>query len=323
LETEEEDTNGLSTRNINETIDDEQDINSRKIKDNNDNFDDSNYYDDNNFTDIKYITHGAYGDINSAYSKKDKIYLCLKHININQMREDYEKKRFTKSYENDLNNEIKLLKIFSSFENSLKYYGSYDKKNGKIIVLEKCDEDLQLFMEKRNKSLEIEKIKEILTKLNILFKEMHKRNIIHRDLKLKNFLVKYKNNKEDFIVKLGDYGIGKLLNIDNKASGFKGTNETAAPKTILEKIESYENSVDIFSLGVILYQLSHNLRHPFHKNKAIMLSIYVNKFEEDNFKIEFDNSIKNKNFKDLLERMLKLNPKNRLNWTQYFKHPFF
>ena len=192
LETEEEDTNGIISRNINETIDDGQDINSRKIEDNydnNDNFDDSNYYDDNDFTDIKYITHGSYGDINSAYSKKDKIYLCLKHININQMREFYEKQNFTKSYENDLNNEIKLLKIFSSFENSLKYYGSYDKENEKIIVLEKCDEDLQLFMENRNKSLEIEKIKEILTRLNILFKEMHKRNIIQR-FKIKKFFGK-------------------------------------------------------------------------------------------------------------------------------------
>jgi len=55
------------------------------------------------------------------------------------MKEDYHQLDFTKSYENDLNNEINLLKIFSSYENSLKYYGNYDNKDEKIIILEKCD----------------------------------------------------------------------------------------------------------------------------------------------------------------------------------------
>ena len=91
-------------------------------------------YDDNNFDDIQYIASGAYGDIYSAYSKSDKIYLCLKHININKMKEDYQQSGFTKSYENDLNNEINLLKIFSSYENSLKYYGNYDNNDEKIII---------------------------------------------------------------------------------------------------------------------------------------------------------------------------------------------
>ena len=169
-------------------------------------------YDDNNFEDIEYIASGAYGDIYSAYSKSDKIYLCLKHINTKKKKKHYQELGFTKSYENDLNNEINLLKIFSSYENSLKYYGNYDNKDEKIIILEKCDEDLEKYMKNRNKSLNVEEIKKIFNGLNIVFKEMHKQNIIHRDLKLKNLLVKYKDkNRQNFIVKLGDYGIGKFL----------------------------------------------------------------------------------------------------------------
>ena len=132
-------------------------------------------YDDNNFDDIDYIASGAYGDIYSAHSKKDDEYLCLKHININKMKKGYQELGFTKSYENDLNNEIKLLKLFSSYENSLKYYGNYDNKDEKIIILEKCDEDLQKYMKDRNKSLNIEEIREIFNGLNIVFKEMHKK----------------------------------------------------------------------------------------------------------------------------------------------------
>jgi len=240
------------------------------------------------------------------------------------MKEKYRQQGFTKGYENDLNNEIKLLRIFSSYENSLKYYGNYDNKDEKIIILEKCDEDLEKYMKNRNKSLNVEEIREIFNGLNIVFKEMYKQKIIHRDLKLKNLLVKYKdNNKQNFIVKLGDYGIGKFLNESDSITGLKGTSETAAPEILLEKISKYENLVDIFSLGVIIYQLSHNLNHPFHNNDSYRRFNYCSKYDEDNFEIQFDNSIKNEDFKDLVKKMLKLNPKNRLTWEQYFNHPFF
>ena len=230
------------------------------------------------------------------------------------MKKHYQELGFTKSYENGLNNEIKLLKLFSSYENSLKYYGNYDNKDEKIIILEKCDEDLEKYMKNRNKSLNVEEIRKIFNGLNI----------IHRDLKLKNLLVKYKdNNKQNFIVKLGDYGIGKFLNESDSITGLKGTRETAAPEILLKKISKYENLVDIFSLGVILYQLSHNSKHPFDNDDYTRYFIYLNKYDADNFEISFDDSIKNDDFKDLVKRMLKLNPKNRLNWDQYFNHPFF
>ena len=47
------------------------------------------------------------------------------------MNSDYQELGFTKSYKNDLDNEIRLLQLFSDFENSLKYYGSYDNKDEK------------------------------------------------------------------------------------------------------------------------------------------------------------------------------------------------
>ena len=281
-------------------------------------------YDDNNFKDYKLLASGAYGNIYSAYSKIDKIYLCLKHININNMKSNFEKLGFKRSYKNYLDNEIKLLKIFSCYENSLKYYGNYDNKDEKIIILEKCDEDLENYMINRNESLNIEEIRQIFKGLNIVFKEMYNHNIIHRDLKLKNLLVKYKDDKKkNFIVKIGDYGIGTFLNENKTYTGMRGTLETMAPEIILEKISSYNSLVDIFSLGVILYQLSHNLIHPFDNNNFRRNLIYYNKYEEDNFVIKFDNSIINEDFKDLVKKMLKLNPKNRLDWVQYFNHPFF
>ena len=165
------------------------------------------------------------------------------------MKSEYEKNNFKKSYQNDLDNEIKILQLFSDYSNSLKYYGSYDMEDTKVIVLEKCDEDLETYMKNRKTALNTEKIKEIFTGLNKVFKAMYEKNIIHRDLKLSNILLKYEdNNKGNFIIKLGDYGLGKFLNKGKSITGLKGTFETEAPEILLDKISTYENSVDIFSL---------------------------------------------------------------------------
>ena len=113
----------------------------------------------------------------------------------------------------DINNEIEILKLLSYHKNSVKYFGNYQIIKEKTIVMEKCDEDLEEFLKKKNSSFNTDEIKKIFIDLNELFEIMYKNNIIHRDLKLKNFLVKYTNEqKTEFIIKLCDYGIGKFLN---------------------------------------------------------------------------------------------------------------
>jgi serine/threonine protein kinase len=72
-----------------------------------------------------------------------------------------------------------------------------------------------------------------------------------------------------------------------------------------------------------LYQLSHNLRHPFGSNFNESYNIYKNHFDNDDFDIKFDESIKDENFKDLLRKMLRINPINRISWENYFNHQFF
>ena len=283
-------------------------------------------YNDKDFKDLKEIYKGAYGTLYSAYSTKDKIDLCLKKIDINNMENQYKSFGYPENnYLKDLNNEIEILKLLSPYENSVKYYGDYQILKEKIIVMEKCDEDFENYLKQRNKSLNEEEIKKIFLDLNKIFKVMNENNIIHRDLKLKNFLIKYTNKERtEYIVKLADYGIGKFLNGEKCIfSGMKGTPETVAPEIFLKKTNKYESSVDIFSLGVILYQLSHNLKHPYKSNIYENIILYNEYYDKDNYNIIFDNSIENDDFKDLLKRMLKLNPKNRISWDDYFHHPFF
>ena len=142
---------------------------------------------------------------------------------------------------------------------------------------------------------------------------------------LNNFFIS-KYYAEYDIVKLADFGISKFSNeLNSDFSGYKGTLDSAAPEIILQKVKQYDSIIDIFSLGIILYQLSHNLKHPFKKyTYDNIIRIYNDYYNKDNYQIEFGSSVKNNlDFKDLIIKMLKLNPKNRLTWEEYFEHNFF
>lgn len=282
------------------------------------------FYEEKDFTNKKLIEKINYGKIYTAFSLKDQMDVCLKIIDTEDMKLDYEKGNL-KDYKDDLNNEINILTLFSDNENSVKFFGSYEKEELKVIILEKCDCNLKQFILSKGHSFTTEEIKKNFLSINNIFKILQEKLVIHRDLKLENFLVKFKNpEKTDYVIKLSDYGISKFTNNTNNIfSGLKGSFDTIAPEISIGKTEKYESSFDIFSLGVIFYQLSHYLNHPFGHNFNKCYNVYEQYFENDNFNIKFDESISDNNFKDLVIGMTKLNPKNRITWQQYFEHPFF
>ena len=85
----------------------------------------------------------------------------------------------------------------------------------------------------------------------------HSQNIIHRDIKDDNIFVGADNT-----YKLGDFGVSKLLNDRSRAESMKGTPNYIAPEVYLGK-EKYDNTVDLYSLGIVMYRLLNKLRFPF------------------------------------------------------------
>lgn len=62
--------------------------------------------------------------------------------------------------------------------------------------------------------------------------------------------------------KIGDFGVSKVLKDSSKAESLKGTPNFLAPEVYLGK-ESYTKSVDLYSLGIVLYRLLNYSRNPF------------------------------------------------------------
>ena len=84
-----------------------------------------------------------------------------------------------------------------------------------------------------------------------------KHNIIHRDIKPENIFV---SDNGDF--KLGDFGIARTVEKTSSGLSKKGTYSYMAPEVY--KGEAYGSTVDIYSLGIVLYRLLNGNRIPFY-----------------------------------------------------------
>lgn len=85
----------------------------------------------------------------------------------------------------------------------------------------------------------------------------HENGIIHRDIKPDNIFV---NQQGDY--KMGDFGVSRLLDtaaVSMATTGI-GTPEYAAPEQFMG---NHDSRVDIYSLGLVLYELSNRNRLPF------------------------------------------------------------
>lgn len=83
-----------------------------------------------------------------------------------------------------------------------------------------------------------------------------KRKVIHRDIKPQNIFV-----SDDGVFKLGDFGIARKAEKTTRATVGKGTYQFMAPEVKNER--PYGPTVDIYSLGLVMYWLLNERRSPF------------------------------------------------------------
>ena len=198
--------------------------------------------------------------------------------------------------------------------NSVRLIKTFETTNNYNIIMELCDSDLLCYLNSKPKPFSAEEVKETFQQLNNVFKIMTKNNIIHRDLKLGNVLIKYTDNsKQKFIPKLSDYGFSKDLNEQAFTGTHLGTPATMAPEIMMDI--KYNDKSDLWSIGAMMYQLHFKeIPYPGFNEKEILKKI------RNNYPRKQPNDPQ---LKDLLNKLLVMDPNKRISWDEYFNHPFF
>ncbi|KYM80283.1 Serine/threonine-protein kinase Chk2 [Atta colombica] len=145
---------------------------------------------------------------------------------------------------------------------------------------------------------------------------LHRQGITHRDLKPENILLK--DNSENPLVKVSDFGMSKFVDAQTMMRTFCGTPMYVAPEILATNgRSSYTNQVDVWSLGVILY-VSLSGRVPFSNNNATLADQIKGGMYEfgSYFTLVSQDAI------NLIKRMMTVNPKKRITVPQILLHPW-
>ena len=255
------------------------------------------------------INKGGFGDVYRIRDKYVKTEFILKKTkNYSKIPYFPDQTKMTKdSFENEKNFLIAVKG--TNILNIIDYY--FDDEKNYSLILEKMDGNLNDMLENYKNGMPSKLIRKIFSQINSGLKIMLKNKQAHRDLKPENILFSYTNdNKTDFIIKIGDFGLAKNL-VSTKPVSDQGTEFFKAPE--IEKGKS-SNKCDLYSIGIILYILK-TRENIFGKTWD---EIKKNK-KENNIKKIYDDDKLN----DLIKKLVVIDPHKRMEWKDYFDHPFF
>lgn len=151
---------------------------------------------------------------------------------------------------------------------------------------------------------------------------------MHRDIKPQNLLlvqppsanINSTEEKDLPILKVADFGFARFLPGANLADTLCGSPLYMGPEILSYK--KYDAKADLWSVGAVLYEMVTG-RPPFRAQNHIEL---LKKIQENNDQIHFPDErnpdiIIGSDLKDLIRKLLKKNPVERLSFEDFFHHP--
>ncbi|EPZ31732.1 Protein kinase, catalytic domain-containing protein [Rozella allomycis CSF55] len=198
-------------------------------------------------------------------------------------------------------------------ENIVKFIRAFEDDNFVYIILELCENKTCVELLKEKKRLSEPEAKMFFPQILGALQCMHDARIIHRDLKLGNLFI-----AKDGEIKIGDFGLATKVNDKGeRKKTICGTPNYIAPEILFNNDVGHSYEVDIWSLGVILYTML--IGKPPFQTKHIK-EIYE-KIKNTDYTFPDDCPI-SAEAKDLIEKLLSQNPKDRPTIMQILEHPF-
>lgn len=264
----------------------------------------SNYYVTN-----KLLGKGSYGSVFLGYKETTGDFpYAIKIIGVDKIKgPDLEELKKSVPRELDI-----LLNL--DHPNIVKLYEFILSANNLYLVYEYCNgQDLDKYRRSLENGYLSEKqtlvfMRHICSGFDVLFKK----DIIHRDLKPANILI------HDGEGKIADFGTARKIDKEKLLFQDKmsiiGSPAYMAPEVIDPEISHYDDKCDIWSFGMMIYELLYRERPWKGVSEYDLLENQIKK-KDLVFPKEPKRTIK---IKDLLKRMLKKDPKDRIGWNEVF-----
>jgi len=241
------------------------------------------------------IGKGTFSTIYKGKSRITNEIVAIKHIDITNISSE------TKQL---IINEVKLLQNYKH-PNIIECIDTFVSKNYINIILKYYElGDLSIYL--KTNILTEKEVQIIFRQLIDAIKYLRNNNIMHRDIKPSNILLESKSK-----IILCDFGLAKKYNnTKDLSSTICGSPLYMAPELLTQKY--YTPNCDIWSIGVVLYEMLFNKR-PISANSIETLKEKL----KENVLIPKNISI---DCYDLISRLLVKDLKKRITWKELFCH---
>eukprot|EP00063_Salmo_salar_P014886 XP_013989721.1 PREDICTED: serine/threonine-protein kinase ULK1 isoform X2 [Salmo salar] len=263
------------------------------------------------------IGHGAFAVVFKGRNREKHDWeVAVKCIN---------KKNLAKS-QTLLGKEIKILKELKH-ENIVALHDFQETASSVYLVMEYCNGgDLADYLHfcpvppLAKGTLSEDTIRVFLQQIAGAMRVLQAKGIIHRDLKPQNILLSYpagrKSHSTNTCIKIADFGFARYLQNNMMAATLCGSPMYMAPEVIMS--QNYDAKADLWSIGTILFQCLTG-KAPFQASSPQDLRLFYEKNKNLSPNIPRETSCP---LRHLLLGLLQRNHKDRMDFEEFFCHPF-
>nr|XP_019937906.1 PREDICTED: serine/threonine-protein kinase ULK1 isoform X1 [Paralichthys olivaceus] len=256
------------------------------------------------------IGHGAFAVVFKGRNREKHDWeVAVKCIN---------KKNLAKS-QTLLGKEIKILKELKH-ENIVALLDFQETASSVYLVMEYCNGgDLADYLHSKG-TLSEDTIRVFLQQIAGAMRVLQAKGIIHRDLKPQNILLSYpqgrKSHSNNTCIKIADFGFARYLQNNMMAATLCGSPMYMAPEVIMS--QNYDAKADLWSIGTIVFQCLTG-KAPFQASSPQDLRLFYEKNKNLSPNIPRETS---SHLRQLLLGLLQRNHKDRMDFDEFFSHPF-
>ena len=258
----------------------------------------------NDFEIIKELGSGAFGSVYLVVHKKTNAQYAIKAIDKRNKSNLDEKPYFRREVE---------IMYKVNHPNIVKLYGHFEDNNYCYFLMEYISKGnlYGLIPKDSKKRINTRVVASIMKDLISAIYYLHNMNppIIHRDIKPENILL-----NDGLVAKIADFGWSNYIIGGIKRTTMCGTPVYLPPEIIKEK--GHDERVDIWCIGVLLFELTTGSL-PFKGPDLETLKSNIL-----NLKISWPKDI-NLEAKNLIIKILKIEPEARLSLVEIIQHSFF